>query len=356
RAGFSDYRHTEYEGADIGTIFINQGIESRAELVQANRGGWTGASGVQYFYRDFNAIGDEAFVPQNDTEQFAVFTLQEWHVGPFSIEGSARYESTSIIARAQNVARRFNAVSGAVGVSMDVGATSKVGVNVARTARAPSAEELLSDGPHVATASYERGSADFTTERAWSVEAFAKLRAHGATINLSAFSSWFDNFIYAADTGLIADDLPLFQYTQAKARYYGAEIELSAPIAQFGGYSLAVDGTGDVVRARLAGGGNVPRIPPLRLRGGLDLSGTAISLRGEVEWSAAQNRTATYESATGAFTTINASAQWKAAHGVTLILSADNLLDVVGRRHASYTKDFVPLTGRDIRATVRLSF
>jgi iron complex outermembrane receptor protein len=43
-------------------------------------------------------------------------------------------------------------------------------------------------------------------------------------------------------------------------------------------------------------------------------------------------------------------------NGVTLILSGDNLFDVVGRRQASFTKDFVPLSGRDIRLTARFSF
>jgi iron complex outermembrane receptor protein len=41
---------------------------------------------------------------------------------------------------------------------------------------------------------------------------------------------------------------------------------------------------------------------------------------------------------------------------VTLQLAADNIFDVTGRRHASFTKDFVPLIGRNFRASVRLSF
>jgi iron complex outermembrane receptor protein len=41
---------------------------------------------------------------------------------------------------------------------------------------------------------------------------------------------------------------------------------------------------------------------------------------------------------------------------VTVQLAADNIFDVVGRRHASFTKDFVPLLGRNFRTSVRLSF
>ena len=35
-------------------------------------------------------------------------------------------------------------------------------------------------------------------------------------------------------------------------------------------------------------------------------------------------------------------------------LSANNLFDVEARRHASLLKDYAPLSGRDIRLTVRL--
>jgi iron complex outermembrane receptor protein len=41
---------------------------------------------------------------------------------------------------------------------------------------------------------------------------------------------------------------------------------------------------------------------------------------------------------------------------VTVQIAADNIFDVNGRRHASFTKDFVPLVGRNFRASVRMSF
>jgi iron complex outermembrane receptor protein len=38
----------------------------------------------------------------------------------------------------------------------------------------------------------------------------------------------------------------------------------------------------------------------------------------------------------------------------TLLVSANNIFDVDARRHSSFLKDFAPLAGRDIRATVRV--
>ncbi|MBA4355966.1 MAG: TonB-dependent receptor, partial [Novosphingobium sp.] len=100
RAGFASYRHFELEpdGA-VGTSFYNKGIEGRLELVQADRGAWKGASGVQYFSRDFNVIGDEAFLPKSSTQQFGVFTLQQLDLGALKLEGGARYEHTILEAK-----------------------------------------------------------------------------------------------------------------------------------------------------------------------------------------------------------------------------------------------------------------
>jgi iron complex outermembrane receptor protein len=307
--------------------------------------------------RDFNAIGEEAFLPRNETQQFALFTLQELALGPIGVELAGRYEHVSVSAPDQSYNRDFNLFSGAVGISHELGNGSKLGVNLSRVARAPSAEELLSDGPHIATQSYELGDPDFGVERGWSVEGYTKLRVGNARIDLSAYHSWFSNFIYATDSGLEEDGLPVYAYHQGGARYYGFEAEATMPVAQFGGFTLNADAVADYVRAKLNhGNGDLPRIPPLRLRGGLELTSQTLSLRGEVEWADDQTRIGAGETATDGFTLVNASASWKPMQGVTLILSGNNLFDVDARRHASFTKDFVPMAGRDIRVTARLSF
>ncbi len=154
--------------------------------------------------------------------------------------------------------------------------------------------------------------------------------------------------------------LPVVTYRQGRALYYGGEVETSAALASIGAMTLRADVTADIVRARLlGGGGNVPRIPPLRVRAGLELASAALSLRGEVERSAAQRRVSPFETPTAGFTLVNLAVQWQPfgkAGGVSMLLAADNVFDVVARRHASFTKDFAPLAGRDLRATLRVSF
>ena len=359
RLGAADYQHTEFEGGEVGTVFTSSGAEGRLELVQRDNAGWRGATGVQYFRRNFRAEGAEAFLPPNKTDQFGIFTLQELDLGTVDLEGSARFEHSDVRARDLGLTRRFDAFSLAAGASYEVAPRMRVGLNLSRTERAPAAEELFSDGPHIASQAYELGDPDLKKERSWGAEAY--VRAERSDLNFSAtlFANRFDNFIYQAATGEEEDGLPVFEHRQRDARFYGFEAEASAPLFTLGGFKLVADVVADYVRATVRGAGAVPRIPPLRLLGGIGAQSSRIDGRVEVEWVDKQTRVAEFENPTGSHTLVNASLGWKPwgrANESVIMLSANNIFDVDARRHASFTKDFVPLAGRDIRLSARFSF
>lgn len=360
RAGYADYTHTEFEGDEIGTVFNSQAIEARAEIVQNERNGWRGASGVQYLTRDFEAIGAEAFVPPTKTRQYGLFTLQELQFGNFETEAALRFDTVELRADTLGITRSFDNFSAALGLGYNIG-DLKIGANVSRTGRAPSVEELYSNGPHIATQAFEIGDTSLKSERAWNGELYARYDATNAELTATVYLNRFDNFIYEAETGEEEEDgLPVFQYFQNDARVWGVELQGSARLGRFGGFDLGIDGVADYTRAKISdGGGNLPRIPPLRLLGGVELTSGAFDLRGEVEWTDDQNRTATFETPTESFTLVNASATWRPFgrdRNIALIASANNIFDVTARRAASFTKDYVPLAGRDFRVTARLSF
>jgi iron complex outermembrane receptor protein len=103
----------------------------------------------------------------------------------------------------------------------------------------------------------------------------------------------------------------------------------------------------------------VPRIPPLRLLGGLEASGGSIGGRVEVEHVTRQTRIAGFETETPGWTMVNASINWRPlgrTSNTLLMLSANNIFDVEARRHSSFLRNEAPLAGRDIRITARLSF
>jgi iron complex outermembrane receptor protein len=89
------------------------------------------------------------------------------------------------------------------------------------------------------------------------------------------------------------------------------------------------------------------------------LQSGALDLRGEVEWTDSQTRTASFENPTDGFTMVNASVTWRPFgrdKNISLIAAANNIFDVEARRAASFTKDFGALAGRDFKLTARFSF
>lgn len=367
RAGYATYRHFELEeNGDVGTAFYNRGIEARIELVQADHGAWKGASGVQYFSRDFNVVGDEAFLPKNSTQQFGVFTLQTLDYGALKLEGGARYEHSELEAKPlqdqpQFFAgrRTFDTLSLSGGASYGLSEDWRLGINLSRTVRAPSAEELFANGPHAGTQAFEVGNPDFNTERAVGLEAVLRGKGENYSFEASAYHNWFSNFIYEGLTGEEEDGLPVYQFAQAKARYYGLEAQGSVTLAKFGDMNLVADALGDYVHAQIVGAGPAPRIPPLRLLGGLGVTSPKVDVRGEVEWTDDQKRVSNFETETKGYTLVNAAVNfrpWGNERPLSFALSANNIFDVVARRHASFLKDFAPLSGRDIRVSARVSF
>lgn len=367
RAGYASYRHFELEeDGSVGTAFYNKGIEARLELVQADHGSWKGATGLQYFSRDFDVVGDEASLPKNSTQQFGLFTLQTLDYGAFKLEAGGRFEHSELQATPQagqtqffSGQRRFDTVSVSAGASYGLNAAWRVGLNLSRTVRAPSAEELFANGPHGGTQAFEVGDPDFRTERAYGVEATLRGKGERYTFEASAYHNWFSNFIYEGPTGAEVDGLPVYRFDQASARYYGFEAQGSLTLAKIGDAHLVADALGDYVHATIVGAGPAPRIPPLRLLGGLGVNGARVDVRGEVEWTDSQKRIAAFETATNGFTLVNAEVNirpWGQERPLSFALSANNIFDVDARRHASFLKDFAPLSGRDVRITARASF
>lgn len=366
RYAYADYRHDELDEGAVESTFLNEGMEGRLEFAQNERSGWSGASGVQFVIRDFDVISEEPYLPRNATEQLGVFTVQQLQSGPWRLEAGMRFERTRQkssptegLTQFYSGTRDFNAFSASLGAAVDVAPGWKVGANLSQAERAPSAEELFASGPHHGTETYEIGDPFLKIERARSVEGILRGSGNGFDIEFTAFHSWFDNFIYASATGDIEDGLPVYTIAQADARLYGFEFQAEFDLAKVGPWTFKAEGMADYVRATIDGAGPAPRIPSLRLKGGLKAESPHLDLGFEVEHVTAQNRVAQFETATPAYTLVNLGVAWRpwgAFRPVSITLSANNLFDVEARRHASFLKDYAPLPGRDIRAGVRIEF
>lgn len=366
RGGWSHYRHFELEAnGAIGTAFYNNGFEGRAEVRQSTRGGWGGDFGAQYYQSDLRVEGDEKFLPADLTRQLGLFMLETLDRGAFKAEGGLRYEHSSLHADADAdlgnpaLERSFDAVSGAVGASYAVAPSLRFGLSLSRSERAPDVEELFANGPHAGTQAFEVGDPNLSTERSWGLEATLRRTGDAFSFSASIFESWFSGYIYDRQTGQVRDDLPVFQTSQDNATYAGVELEGSARLGRIGETMINLDGVADYVRATIDSAGPAPHIPPLRLLGGIEAQSPLVTGRVEAEWVDRQDRVATLETPTEGYTMVNASLAlhpFGARNQSSIILSANNIFDVVARRHASFLKDYAPLAGRDFRISARVMF
>lgn len=366
RGGISRYRHAELEedGA-VGTRFFSRGGEGRIELVQHERSGWGGTSGIQYLDRNARIRGEEKFLPDSRQRQAGIFTQQEYVAGPLRVEGGIRLEFSRLTAKddaqlgTAAEGRRFTTVSGSVGANYEIAPEWRAGLTASSSARAPSIDELFANGPHGGSQAFEIGNPDLDPERSLSVEASLRRTAGPVRFTGNIYYSRFSNFIFQAPTGAVEDDLPVYAYKQGKADYYGFEVQADGKFGNAFGIRWGGEITADAVRATIKGFGPAPQIPPLRLLGALTGERGQFDGRLEIEHALSQDRTAPLETPTDGYTLVNSSIDWHplaARPEVTLSLAANNIFDVVARRHSSLLKDYAPLGGRDIRLTARLGF
>ena len=388
----TDYQHTEYEDGSTGTVFKKSGHEFRLsaqhQAWQSPMGKLEGVLGWQSNGSDFEADGDEAFMPSTNTKEYALYLVEElsptW--GKFSlglraeqvkVKGdafAAGFDSDNVAA----TSKRFTPFSASIGSLVYLSPTLKLTGHLARTQRAPKDYELRANGVHIASDAAELGTPTLATEKAWQADIGLGWAQGPHTAQLNYFQNRFDNYIGLIATGAThpTEDYDVYQFTAARAEFKGIEavgdwrvIGQNGWLPSEGDAVWRMKWRADAVRATyLDSGLAVPRIPAARL-------GTTL-LRESGPWHAslgveynAKPRRGENQAASSAYTLWNiyvsyrqkiASSQaiWFArvdnltdalAYPATSILTTTAMDDASGRPKA-------PLPGRSFKLGLQLSF
>ncbi len=367
--GHADYTHTEFEAVgEPGTIFNSDGWEGRADLVQRERNGWNGAVGVQALSRNFEAIGEEAFVPSVKIDELGLYTVQRLDLGNHGFEGGLRYDRRELsgtpIGGASEVTREFDNWSASAAAFIRPTAGLFLGLSLAHNERAPSEVELFADGVHIATAAYETGDLTLNSEKVTTLEGTAHYDRGRFTGDLHVYHSWYNGFIDERPTGdqfyFEEEDefFPVYRFVQTDAKFYGFELEGAYALWQDGDRKLSLEGAADYVHAQ-TDFGPAARIPPYSVTGRLAWTSTRFDASAEVRHVGEQDRVANeFELPTDDYTLVNASVAVRpfAQQNVTLFAEARNLTDEEAREHVSFLKDIAPLPGRNLRVGVAYRF
>ncbi len=363
RAGVTDYVHDEVEDGAIATTFKNKAYDTRIELQHEPLAGFKGVVGLQTSQRKFSAIGEEAYVQPTVTRKTGLFVLEEYRLndwyGDWRFEAALRHDRQTAEALASGSAsgteRSHNGTSASLGAVWKFTPGYQVGTSFTRASRAPSAEELYARGLHMATSTYERGNANLRSETSQNIDLSLKKTSGDTTFGVSVFRNRISNYIYGRTLDEV-DGLQLLQYSQADATFTGIEGQVRQRVTR----NLGVTLFGDTVRAKLDGGGLLPRIPATRAGVRLDANWNA--WEGQVEWVqvARQNRVAAFETATPGYGMLNLGVSYRGqlSSGTPwqVYLKANNLTDRLAYAHTSFIKNAAPLMGRNITVGVKVAF
>ncbi|AZC59210.1 TonB-dependent receptor [Pseudomonas chlororaphis] len=376
-AGYTDYEHREIEGGETGTIFKNKGYEARVEARHQPLGPLNGVVGTQVSRSEFSALGEEAFVPQTDTDSAALFILEELQATErLKLSLGGRLEHTRVDPDSKGNERfsqadsssSFTAGSLSSGAVYTLTPIWSVAATLGYTERAPTFYELYANGAHVATGTYEVGDANLSKEKAVSSDLALRFDNGTHKGSVGVFYSHFSNYIGLLGSGRTLNDegeedaggMPEYTYSGVRARFAGIEAQDHWKLGESAYGKFALELSGDYTRAKnLDNGEALPRIAPLRLNSGLLWELDRWQARIDVEHAASQRRVPDNESGTDGYTTLGASAGYHFDIGSSQWLAfvkGENLTNQTVRYASSILRDIAPAQGRSIEVGLRTTF
>ena len=352
---YSNYRHQELEGEEVGTLFKNDVFSFRGVFDQRKAGKLTGSFGFSGFRRDYESIGAEALAPPVIQNNFAVYTLQVLDFERIKFQFGGRVEHNGYNPDGA-LDRSFTGFSGAAGIRVPLWQNGAFVANYTHSYRAPALEELYNNGPHIGNLAFEIGNPNLTRERNDGVDFSLRHESKRVRAEGNVFYYNIKDFVFLAPTGGIEDGLIEAEYQQADSRFVGTEIDVEIAVLQ----NLWLNFGFDMVDAKLKEMGTpLPRIPPMRGRVGFDWRYKGLSLRPEAVFVKDQDNIFPTETRTPGYTVFNALVSYTVArphYAHIFAVNAFNLGDRLYRNHLSFIKELAPEIGRGVRFTYTVRY
>lgn len=371
RFGYTDYQHTEIANGEPGAFFTNRSYEGRLELTHQDLGPLYGTVGFQAQASDFNAIEKltgESIVPHSQINSYGVFAVESLDIGAVTYQLGARVEQTDIKPEGMNDLS-YTPVSVSVSAQWKLNDHNNLNLAVTRSSRAPNVQELLANGFHDATRSFERGNIDLKEETSYNLDLGYRFRSDWLRAEFDLFHNWASDYITQQRSGEFVDEdgnpcvvdcVPVLITRQNDAIFKGYEAKLIFPMMENRHGQLDLTLFSDYTRGQFVNGGDVPRMPPLRYGLQLDYSKQEFSSYLRFTRADDQPHAGDFETPTAGYFLLNVGANYKikAYKDAELMLFAkgNNLLDQNIRNSTSYLRNFAPEAGRGAEVGFRLSY
>src|SRR5262245_43375506 len=403
-AGAVEYHHDELGIGDTGidgiqATFNNHAQEARSEIqfmpMATPLGTLISVVGGQFEHQQIDTSGDAgSLLGQARTNRAAgYFINQLWftdtlrllsagRVEPVRLDGTSGIFPPGLVPPPDNptlVLHSLDYVPKSISFKVlnDLPSWMVASATLQRIERAPTALELFAHGSHDAPGTFEIGNPALKIETANSAELGLQRFQGDFRFDAKIYYTYYNNFIFRQATGILCGatfatcgngiDTAFIQtiYSQRDAIFRGTEVAWQWDLAPVASGIFGVDGQYDFVRATFAAdGGNVPRMPPMRVGGGAYWRADDWFVRMGLLHVFGQQDLAVNETPTAGYNLLklqieNTRYYRYSPGGPTLIttgITGDNLLDVDVRNHVQFHKDEILMPGRSIKLFMNAKF
>lgn len=384
------YKHDELEGADVGTRFKNDTTELQVMGTHRTVGRMTGSVGAWVLDRAFDAIGAEALSPAVDQSGYAGFVYEEVTWPHVTLQFGGRVDRTSYTPFGETKRDLTNGSLSAGLLLRPAAADDRltIAASVARAARAPALEELFFFGAHHGNFAIEVGNPGLSSERALGVDLALRWRTPRASGEVTYFRNDIDDYIFrrvidheefeerrdefvarfggrepaghaehdGEDAADADEELAFVEFVGADALLHGVESHADFQLTPVVTAEVGLDFMRGSLKANDL---PLPRIPPLKFRGGLRYQSNALQIGGQIIVAGEQDRLSTNETATDGYALLKLYGSYSfdsggAVHTFTARL--DNVTNELYKNHLSLIKDLVPEMGRNFKAVYSVGF
>jgi len=363
---FAKYRHKEFEHSGrIGSEFKIINNLGHIEFKHAKRGILSeGIFGINIENRNFD-IGGFVFTSPSTSFNISVYGYESMNLKNLIVENAFRisFDRTSPDEKKSSKIgfirkRNFFNYSASLAFIYPLTNIVHIGMNLSKSSRVPTIEELFSEGPHLAAYSYEIGNPDLKSESGWSSEIFIYHKFTKLYYNFNFFYYSFSNYILPRNSGKINYSifLPIYVTQGVQARFYGFEYQFDWNfIDNFfvnNSFSYTI---GELTETNKS----LPQIPPAKGISSLEYRSDNFIGGIKSEYAFSQNKVDLFEMKTDGYLIFSTFIQYTFEYFRqinTLNIQVENLTNKIYRNHLSRIKSILPEPGFNIRLVYKLFF
>ncbi len=376
---FANYFHLELESQSPRIIGMEFGQTNHSLNLSGNHNALgffdEGIFGIDYTYTDYLVNG--AGTPHSESYDIGAFLVQEIDFNRFNLKIGSRFDYANRNPKVRKVSdligklesKNYYAFSGSLSSTIILTKQQSVSFSSARTFRPPSLDELFSEGPHLASYSFDIGNTNLKAERAWTSEINYEFMNSRVKIFTSLFRNYFDSYNFFMNTNQTSNRYPDLYYYQVKgveAEMMGFEGELYFSITN----KQSIKSSFSFIKSNFKEDENsgfkpIPFTPPLKISNEYIFNFTNGNTGVIYTFSDKQDRVGEFETITESYNKLDFYLQYnlinkkyllKTSTFSTLSINVQNILDTEYYNHLSRIKDLMPEMGRRFMISYKIYY